>query len=140
MEWINAELLPEHIVVRSLEEDMFDGLILHHLFRKWLPPTCPLQVGSSPGLTLPPGWTLLSLGLSRLHLPPEHVWSACWEGRGQRVHPGRLPRAPAAQGSRRGGVLLPVLLSQPRKGPQGCLRALGPSPPLSLCWCELALV
>lgn len=38
MEWINAELLPEHIVVRSLEEDMFDGLILHHLYRKWLPP------------------------------------------------------------------------------------------------------
>ncbi|XP_022452482.1 gamma-parvin isoform X3 [Delphinapterus leucas] len=33
MEWINAELLPEHIVVRSLEEDIFDGLILHHLFR-----------------------------------------------------------------------------------------------------------
>ncbi|XP_059537393.1 gamma-parvin [Myotis daubentonii] len=34
MEWINAQLLPEHIVVRSLEEDMFDGLILHHLFQK----------------------------------------------------------------------------------------------------------
>ncbi|XP_052016707.1 gamma-parvin isoform X4 [Apodemus sylvaticus] len=34
MEWINATLLPEHIVVRSLEEDMFDGLILHHLFQK----------------------------------------------------------------------------------------------------------
>ncbi|XP_037016285.2 gamma-parvin [Artibeus jamaicensis] len=34
MEWVNAELLPEHIVVRSLEEDMFDGLILHHLFQK----------------------------------------------------------------------------------------------------------
>lgn len=33
MEWINATLLPEHIVVRSLEEDMFDGLILHHLFQ-----------------------------------------------------------------------------------------------------------
>ncbi|XP_033622076.1 gamma-parvin isoform X1 [Fukomys damarensis] len=32
MEWVNATLLPEHIVVRSLEEDMFDGLILHHLF------------------------------------------------------------------------------------------------------------
>ncbi|XP_049550511.1 gamma-parvin isoform X2 [Orcinus orca] len=31
-EWINAKLLPEHIVVRSLEEDIFDGLILHHLF------------------------------------------------------------------------------------------------------------
>ncbi|XP_005379515.1 PREDICTED: gamma-parvin isoform X2 [Chinchilla lanigera] len=34
MEWINATLLPEHIVVRSLEEDMFDGLILHHLLQK----------------------------------------------------------------------------------------------------------
>lgn len=34
MEWINTELLAEHIVVRSLEEDMFDGLILHHLFQK----------------------------------------------------------------------------------------------------------
>ncbi|XP_027628517.1 gamma-parvin isoform X5 [Tupaia chinensis] len=34
MEWINGMLLPEHIVVRSLEEDMFDGLILHHLFQK----------------------------------------------------------------------------------------------------------
>ncbi|XP_047406885.1 gamma-parvin isoform X3 [Sciurus carolinensis] len=33
-EWINATLLPEHIVVRSLEEDVFDGLILHHLFQK----------------------------------------------------------------------------------------------------------
>lgn len=45
MEWINATLLPEHIVVRSLEEDMFDGLILHHLFRKQRPkprPTAPM--------------------------------------------------------------------------------------------------
>ncbi|XP_032201887.1 gamma-parvin isoform X1 [Mustela erminea] len=33
MEWINTKLLPEHIVVRSLEEDIFDGLILHHLFQ-----------------------------------------------------------------------------------------------------------
>ncbi|KAM9230452.1 gamma-parvin [Dugong dugon] len=34
VEWVNTTLLPEHIVVRSLEEDMFDGLILHHLFQK----------------------------------------------------------------------------------------------------------
>uniref|UniRef100_A0A8C9LYU0 Parvin gamma n=1 Tax=Piliocolobus tephrosceles TaxID=591936 RepID=A0A8C9LYU0_9PRIM len=34
MGWINTTLLPEHIVVRSLEEDMFDGLILHHLFQR----------------------------------------------------------------------------------------------------------
>ncbi|XP_042528253.1 gamma-parvin-like [Dipodomys spectabilis] len=33
-EWLNMTLLPEHIVVRSLEEDMFDGLVLHHLFRE----------------------------------------------------------------------------------------------------------
>ncbi|XP_006888196.1 PREDICTED: gamma-parvin [Elephantulus edwardii] len=33
-EWINTTLLQEHIVVRSLEEDLFDGLILHHLFQK----------------------------------------------------------------------------------------------------------
>lgn len=45
-EWINAKLLPEHIVVRSLEEDIFDGLILHHLFRKWLLP----KLGSPGGL------------------------------------------------------------------------------------------
>lgn len=36
VEWVNAALLPEHIVVRSLEADVFDGLILHHLFREWL--------------------------------------------------------------------------------------------------------
>ncbi|XP_004610801.1 gamma-parvin [Sorex araneus] len=34
IEWINAQLLPEHIVVRSLEEDMFDGLVLHHLLQR----------------------------------------------------------------------------------------------------------
>lgn len=50
MEWINTTLLPEHIVVRSLEEDMFDGLILHHLFRKqrprsrFTPPVLPKQL------------------------------------------------------------------------------------------------
>ncbi|XP_077325509.1 gamma-parvin isoform X2 [Lithobates pipiens] len=31
IDWINAELKQEHIVVKSLEEDLFDGLILHHL-------------------------------------------------------------------------------------------------------------
>ncbi|XP_060891813.1 gamma-parvin [Labrus mixtus] len=29
--WINSTLKPEHIVVQSLEEDMYDGLVLHHL-------------------------------------------------------------------------------------------------------------
>lgn len=52
-EWINATLLPEHIVVRSLEEDMFDGLVLHHLFREprptWPPASVPRR-DSCPAL------------------------------------------------------------------------------------------
>ncbi|XP_031657041.1 gamma-parvin isoform X2 [Oncorhynchus kisutch] len=32
--WINSTLKEEHIVVQSLEEDIFDGLILHHLLGK----------------------------------------------------------------------------------------------------------
>ncbi|KAL2093857.1 hypothetical protein ACEWY4_011169 [Coilia grayii] len=31
VDWINATLKAEHIVVLSLEEDLFDGLVLHHL-------------------------------------------------------------------------------------------------------------
>ncbi|KAM8974111.1 gamma-parvin [Pelodytes ibericus] len=34
IDWINAELKHEHIVVKSLEEDLFDGLVLHHLLQK----------------------------------------------------------------------------------------------------------
>ncbi|CAI9566091.1 unnamed protein product [Staurois parvus] len=34
IDWINDELKQEHIVVKSLEEDLFDGLILHHLLQK----------------------------------------------------------------------------------------------------------
>ncbi|KAL0968030.1 hypothetical protein UPYG_G00261360 [Umbra pygmaea] len=34
VDWINSTLKVEHIVVQSLEEDMFDGLILHHLLEK----------------------------------------------------------------------------------------------------------
>ncbi|XP_056373405.1 gamma-parvin [Hyla sarda] len=34
IDWINNELKEEHIVVKSLEEDVFDGLILHHLLQK----------------------------------------------------------------------------------------------------------
>ncbi|XP_078529983.1 gamma-parvin isoform X2 [Lissotriton helveticus] len=37
IDWINAELKQEHIVVRSLEEDIFDGLVLHHLLQKYTP-------------------------------------------------------------------------------------------------------
>ncbi|XP_054631727.1 gamma-parvin isoform X4 [Dunckerocampus dactyliophorus] len=31
LDWINSTLKAEHIVVRSLEEDLYDGLVLHHL-------------------------------------------------------------------------------------------------------------
>uniref|UniRef100_A0A8C3XPB4 Parvin gamma n=1 Tax=Chelydra serpentina TaxID=8475 RepID=A0A8C3XPB4_CHESE len=34
IDWINITLKQEHIVVKSLEEDLFDGLILHHLLEK----------------------------------------------------------------------------------------------------------
>ncbi|XP_035012395.1 gamma-parvin [Hippoglossus stenolepis] len=31
VDWINGTLKPEHIVVQSLQEDLYDGLVLHHL-------------------------------------------------------------------------------------------------------------
>lgn len=31
IDWINATLKQDHIVVQSLEEDLYDGLVLHHL-------------------------------------------------------------------------------------------------------------
>ncbi|XP_072291981.1 gamma-parvin isoform X2 [Eucyclogobius newberryi] len=31
LDWINSTLKAEHIVAQSLEEDLFDGLVLHHL-------------------------------------------------------------------------------------------------------------
>ncbi|XP_054475690.1 gamma-parvin isoform X2 [Anoplopoma fimbria] len=33
--WINSTLKPEHIVVQSLEEDLYDGLVLHHLLSRF---------------------------------------------------------------------------------------------------------
>lgn len=39
IDWINTTLKQEHIVVKSLEEDLYDGLVLHHLLGKlplWL--------------------------------------------------------------------------------------------------------
>ncbi|KAM4748692.1 gamma-parvin [Rhinophrynus dorsalis] len=33
-DWINAELKQEHIVVRNVEEDLYDGLVLHHLLQR----------------------------------------------------------------------------------------------------------
>ncbi|XP_030587634.1 gamma-parvin isoform X2 [Archocentrus centrarchus] len=34
VDWINKTLKPEHIVVQSLEEDLYDGLVLHHLLSR----------------------------------------------------------------------------------------------------------
>ncbi|XP_029993050.1 gamma-parvin [Sphaeramia orbicularis] len=34
VEWINRTLKTEHIVVQSLEEDLYDGLVLHHLLSR----------------------------------------------------------------------------------------------------------
>ncbi|XP_006263685.1 gamma-parvin [Alligator mississippiensis] len=34
IDWINSILKQEHIIIKSLEEDLFDGLILHHLLEK----------------------------------------------------------------------------------------------------------
>uniref|UniRef100_A0A8C2ALC8 Gamma-parvin n=2 Tax=Cyprinus carpio TaxID=7962 RepID=A0A8C2ALC8_CYPCA len=34
VEWINRTLKVEHIVVRTLEEDIYDGLVIHHLLRR----------------------------------------------------------------------------------------------------------
>ncbi|KFV76497.1 Gamma-parvin, partial [Dryobates pubescens] len=31
IDWINTTLKEEHIVVKSLEEDLYDGIVLHHL-------------------------------------------------------------------------------------------------------------
>ncbi|OCT86057.1 parvin gamma S homeolog isoform X1 [Xenopus laevis] len=33
IDWINTELKEEHIVVKSIEEDLYDGLVLHHLLK-----------------------------------------------------------------------------------------------------------
>lgn len=34
VDWINSTLKAEHIVVQSLEEDLYDGLVLHHLLSR----------------------------------------------------------------------------------------------------------
>ncbi|XP_059702142.1 gamma-parvin isoform X5 [Haemorhous mexicanus] len=60
-EWINRTLKEEHIVVKSLEEDLYDGLVLHHLLAilaKDLLSTLHLLVAIAkhfePTLALPP--------------------------------------------------------------------------------------
>ncbi|KAA0724666.1 Gamma-parvin [Triplophysa tibetana] len=35
VDWINSTLKVEHIVVRSLDEDLYDGLVLHHMLRRF---------------------------------------------------------------------------------------------------------
>lgn len=69
MEWINTQLHSEHIVVRSLEEDMFDGLILHHLFRKWLLLGLPRAIPPDLGPQAPQVGSPLSL-LVTVTAPP----------------------------------------------------------------------
>ncbi|XP_074728254.1 gamma-parvin isoform X4 [Strix uralensis] len=61
IDWINTTLKEEHIVVRSLEEDLYDGLVLHHLlaiFTKDLLSTLHLLVAIAkhfkPSLAMPP--------------------------------------------------------------------------------------
>lgn len=34
VDWINSTLKSEHIVVQTLEEDIYDGLVIHHLLGK----------------------------------------------------------------------------------------------------------
>ncbi|XP_046716188.1 gamma-parvin isoform X2 [Silurus meridionalis] len=34
VDWINSTLKSEHIVIKSLEEDIYDGLVIHHLLSK----------------------------------------------------------------------------------------------------------
>ncbi|XP_014116898.1 PREDICTED: gamma-parvin isoform X3 [Pseudopodoces humilis] len=60
-EWINRTLKEEHIVVKRLEEDLYDGLVLHHLLAilaKDLLSTLHLLVAIAkhfePTLALPP--------------------------------------------------------------------------------------
>lgn len=36
IDWINKTLKEEHIVVKSLEEDLYDGLVFHHLLGELL--------------------------------------------------------------------------------------------------------
>ncbi|XP_030336297.1 gamma-parvin isoform X2 [Strigops habroptila] len=61
IDWINTTLREEHIVVKSLEEDLYDGLVLHHLLAiltKDLVSTLHLLVAIAkhfePNLAMPP--------------------------------------------------------------------------------------
>ncbi|XP_037539575.1 gamma-parvin [Nematolebias whitei] len=43
VDWINRTLTPEHIVVQSLEEDLYDGLVLHHLLSQLASVDLPVE-------------------------------------------------------------------------------------------------
>ncbi|XP_040895090.1 gamma-parvin [Toxotes jaculatrix] len=43
VDWINKTLKPEHIVVQSLEEDLYDGLVLHHLLCRFTNVQLPVE-------------------------------------------------------------------------------------------------
>lgn len=43
VDWMNKTLKVEHIVVRSLEEDLYDGLVLHHMLRKFTGVKLPVE-------------------------------------------------------------------------------------------------
>ncbi|XP_037110126.1 gamma-parvin isoform X2 [Syngnathus acus] len=43
VDWINRTLKEEHIVVRSLDEDLYDGLVLHHLLGRLADVHLPLE-------------------------------------------------------------------------------------------------
>ncbi|KAM9815614.1 gamma-parvin isoform X2 [Syngnathus typhle] len=43
VDWINRTLKEEHIVVRSVDEDLYDGLVLHHLLGRLADVHLPLE-------------------------------------------------------------------------------------------------
>ncbi|XP_023256030.1 gamma-parvin [Seriola lalandi dorsalis] len=43
IDWINRTLNPEHIVVQSLEEDLYDGLVFHHLLSRLASVNLPVE-------------------------------------------------------------------------------------------------
>ncbi|XP_051916704.1 gamma-parvin isoform X3 [Hippocampus zosterae] len=43
LDWINSTLKAEHIVVQSLEDDLYDGLVLHHLLASLAGVHLPLE-------------------------------------------------------------------------------------------------
>ncbi|XP_055049268.1 gamma-parvin [Misgurnus anguillicaudatus] len=43
VDWINSTLKVEHIVVRTLEEDLYDGLVLYHLLRRFTDIQLPVE-------------------------------------------------------------------------------------------------